>query len=236
MTPLLKVVTSAQDVFHQMLVDVDARGGLTREIYIRYLSMQYHLTKGVQRHFLTVAAHPTLAGRRKFREFLFDFALEEEPHYRVAERDLEGLGEVPRECELDTALWWAYFDRVVLERPFVRLGTTAVLENLGVGAGALGHDLLRRAEFLTRSTTRFLEIHFHEVLPHGDQILQALTDAKVTPEEMADLVEGANTGARMYLRMAATALGVERLSSEFPVAVRGWRKELAETVATMPMV
>jgi len=236
MTRLLTVIAEAQDEFRSMLERVEARGGLTLDIYVKYLSMQYHLTKGVQRHFLTVAAHPSLVGRRKLREFLFDFALEEEPHYRVAERDLAGLGRTPLECELDTALWWAYFDRVVQARPFVRLGTTAVLENLGIGAGELGHQLLRDATFLTPATTRFLEIHFHEILPHGDQILAALGNASLPDHEVEDLVEGALTGSRMYLRMAATALGDDHLSRRFPVAVSGWRRELAETSSDMPAV
>jgi hypothetical protein len=231
---LTQVITEAQDAFHAMLARIADNGGLTREHYIRYLSMQYHLTKGVQRHFLSLAGHPSLVGRRKLREFLFNFALEEEPHYRIAERDLAGLGVSPLECQLDTALWWAYFDVVVRERPFVRLGTTAVLENLGVGAGELGHRLLKEASFLTPATTRFLEIHFHEVLPHGDQILEILSSVPISEAERKDLVEGARTGATLYLRMAATALAIDPLTTRFPVAVPAWRNGIAETGAAMP--
>ena len=36
------------------------------------------------------------------------------------------------------------------------------------------HQLLARAPFLNRLNTRFIEIHFHEELPHGDQIISAL--------------------------------------------------------------
>ena len=43
-------------------------------------------------HFLTIAGSPIFAGKRRFREFLFNFALEEEPHYKVAAKDLENLG------------------------------------------------------------------------------------------------------------------------------------------------
>jgi hypothetical protein len=188
-------------------------------MYVRYLSFQYHLTKGVQRHFLKVAAHPRLSGKNRLREFLFKFALEEEPHYRVAEVDLERMGQSPLPCPLDVSLWWAYFDQIVESRPFVRLGATCVLENLGAGAGALGHRLLDSAEFLTKSNTRFLTIHFHELLPHGDQILNALESAPLDGRDLAELVEGANVGAIIYFRMVGWAIYQDPLTSrEFNAA------------------
>ena len=65
---------------------------------------------------------------RKLRDFLYRFALEEEPHYRVA---LDELGEPPLPCPMDVSEWWAMFDRLVDEHPFTRLGATCVLENIG---------------------------------------------------------------------------------------------------------
>ena len=187
---------------------------MTEDVYVRYLSFQYHLTKGVQRHFLTLAAHPSLAGKRKLREFLFRFGLEEEPHFKVAESDLARLGHEPQPCPIDVSLWWAYFDRIVLERPFVRLGATCVLENLGAGAGALGHQLLDEAPYLDDRNTRFLQIHFHEALPHGDQIIAALRSVRLSEQDIADLIEGAHIGSIMYLRMADWALGIDPLTTE----------------------
>ena len=134
--------------------------------------------KGVQRDFLKVAGHPRLSGKAGLRSFLFKFGLEEEAHYKVAEIDLDRMGEKPLPCPLDVSLWWAYFDQIVEHRPFVRLGATCVLENLGAGAGALGHRLLDEAPFLNKGNTRFLTIHFHELLPHGDQIINALTSVE----------------------------------------------------------
>ncbi|MDB6135478.1 MAG: hypothetical protein JWM59_3721 [Verrucomicrobiales bacterium] len=205
MNEVLEIVEKAKVKFAALLKQLETRGGLSKQMYIRYLSFQYHLTKGVQRHFLKVAGHPRLSGKNQLRQFLFKFGLEEEPHYRVAEVDLERMGEKPLPCPLDVSLWWAYFDRIVEHRPFVRLGATCVLENLGAGAGALGHRLLDDAPFLTKSNTRFLTIHFHELLPHGDQILDALTSAPLKPEDLEELVEGANIGAIMYLRLAGWA-------------------------------
>lgn len=212
--PILEIIEKAKDSFRAKLQSLEAEGGMSRAAYLRYLSFQYHLTKGVQRHFLKVAAHPRLAHKNLLREFLFKFGLEEEPHYKVAEVDLERMGEKPLPCPLDVSLWWAYFDQIVEHRPFVRLGATCVLENLGAGAGALGHQLLERAPFPNKSNTRFLTIHFHELLPHGDQILEALENAPLDPLDITELVEGANIGSIMYLRLAQWALGQDELTCD----------------------
>lgn len=215
MQEVLEIVEKAKSVFATQLQELASRGGLSREMYIRYLTFQYHLTKGVQRHFLKVAGHPRLSGKAGLRSFLFKFGLEEEAHYKVAEIDLERMGEKPLSCPLDVSLWWAYFDQIVEHRPFVRLGATCVLENLGAGAGALGHRLLDEANFLTKSNTRFLTIHFHELLPHGDQIISALTSAPLEPLDLEELVEGANVGSILYLRMVAWATFTDPLTTDY---------------------
>jgi hypothetical protein len=209
---VLEIVENSKMAFSNQLQELATRGGLSKEMYIRYLTFQYHLTKGVQRHFLKVAGHPRLSGKAGLRSFLFKFGLEEEAHYKVAEIDLERMGEKPLPCPIDVSLWWAYFDQIVEHRPFVRLGATCVLENLGAGAGALGHRLLDEAEFLNKSNTRFLTIHFHELLPHGDQIISALTSAPLESLDIKELVEGANIGSIIYLRMAAWAIQSDPLT------------------------
>jgi hypothetical protein len=223
MDRVLAVVEKAKAAFRERLNAISDRGGITKEMYIRYLSFQHHLTNGVQKHFLSCASHPSMTNKRKLREFLFRFGLEEEPHFYVAELDLRQLGCEPLPCPLDVALWWAYFDRIVVDRPFVRLGATCVLENLGAGAGGLGHDLLKNAPYLNKENTRFLQIHFHEVLPHGDQIIGALRSVRLQESEISDLIEGANTGTILYLRMANWALGLDDLAREFPIELRTWR-------------
>src|ERR1700760_2451951 len=82
--PVIAVVQAAQEEFRRLLRKSRESGGVTRERYVRYLSMQYHLTKEVQRPFMTIASHPSLARRKKLRDFLYGFALEEEPHFAVA--------------------------------------------------------------------------------------------------------------------------------------------------------
>jgi hypothetical protein len=213
-----EVLARAAGILGAKLHAMLPRGGFSREQYVRYLSMQYHLTKGVQKHFLAAASHPCFEGRRKFRDFLYDFAMEEEPHFRMAAKDLEALGAEPLPRPLDVALWWAYYDRMVVERPFRRLGATYVLENLGAAVGPVAKDLLvgkSRSAFLDESNTKFLVLHMHEVLPHGDQILGALRRLRLTAAEGTDLVDGAKIGATLYLRMAAWALQDDPLLAEF---------------------
>ena len=129
-TPLklvLDIVQVAGTHFSKRLQSLVDSGGISKEQYVRYLSMQYHLTKGVQKHFLIAASHPTMVGKRKLREFLFHFGLEEEPHYGMAKHDLQHLGAEPLPCPIDVKLWWAYFDQIISQRPFVRLGATCIL-------------------------------------------------------------------------------------------------------------
>lgn len=70
------------------------RSALGVEHYVRSLSKQYHLTRGVQRYFLVAAAHHDLAKRKRLRRFLVDFANEKELHYLVAASDLRKLGTI----------------------------------------------------------------------------------------------------------------------------------------------
>jgi len=221
---VVPIVERAQGVFRNDLQLCIKNEWLTVDVYHRYLSFQYHLTKGVQRAFLKCAAHPSMSGKRSLRNFLFNFGLEEEPHYKVAEIDLRNMGLKPLDCPLDVALWWSYFDDVVESRPFVRLGATCILENLGVGVRDEGRELLGSVEFLNDKNTRFLEIHFHEVLPHGDQIIEALNSVRLNDNELEDIVEGANTGAIIYLRLAKWALGLDELTSISFVSTTGFNR------------
>lgn len=210
---LLGLVRRAQSLFRARLERlVDHEGGLTLERYARYLSMQFHLTRGVQRHFLAAAAHPDMARVRGLRHFLIRFAEEEEPHFALASKDLAALGREVLACPLDVELWWAYFDGVVGERPFLRLGATCVLENLGSGASEVITRMLRAADYLRPENSRFFRIHRHEELPHGDQILDALRAEDLTRAEVQDLERGAEVATVLYLRMVEWALDETRFA------------------------
>ncbi len=115
-----------------------------------------------------------MATKPKLREFLLAFGLEEEPHYRIALKDLENLGYELLPIPLDVKLWWKYFDSIIASRPFVRLGATCILENLGSGGRDIVKRMLHNATFINERTSRFIYIHLHEELPHGKQVVDAL--------------------------------------------------------------
>jgi len=196
-----EVVAKAQARFGARLSALNPDGGLPRDVYVRYLSMQRHLVDGVQRHFFACAAHPSIARKRGLRRFLLHFGEEEEPHYALALRDLETLGEEPLAPPPGVPLWWAYFDRVVPERPFLRLGATCVLESISAKANGTIRTLLEASDYLDASNTRFLVLHQHEAVPHGAQIFAALEEAQLDADHQADLVDGAKIGALLFLGM-----------------------------------
>ncbi len=202
MNKVLEIVNQAQDEFYTLLETTTKETGLTREQYVRFLSMQYHLTKGVQRHFMIAASHPIMAQKRMLRQFLVNFANEEELHFDIAREDLLKMNEQPTDCPLDVTLWWSYFNSIIMEQPFIRLGATCILENIAKKSNDLIDQLMSKADYLTKANTRFVIIHKHgENLPHGDQIIEALEGARPNEEQLADLVKGAEIGKTMYLRM-----------------------------------
>src|SRR5688572_21772863 len=167
--------------------------------------MQYHLTKGVQEYFYAAAGHGSLRRRPGLRQFLVEFANEEESHYLLAERDITALGKSVLPEPLEVSLWHAYFRSVVHHRPFIRLGAAVVLENISDGAAKDAVSKFFAAPFLSRENTRFIALHRHETAPHGAQVVEVLEAARLTPEEQTDLAKGAWTGAVLYLRMAKWA-------------------------------
>ncbi|WP_296333073.1 iron-containing redox enzyme family protein [Reyranella sp.] len=210
---LLSCIGEAQERFAELLKSYLLEHPTTVDQYIRYLSFQYHLTKDVQRYFLAIAAHGDLARRRGLRDFLCSFANEEELHYLVAANDLAKLGLRPLPMPFDVELWHTYFSKVVVERPFVRLGAAAILENISDGVAKEWVRKALQGSFLTRDNTKFLVLHQHEALPHGQQILAAIEEAHLEPGHFADLNEGARKGTVLYLRMAEWAIRPHTLSS-----------------------
>lgn len=212
LTTLNECIVEAQGRFAGLLAATLCEHPTTRQQYERYLSFQYHLTKDVQVYFLAIAAHRDLARRRKLREFLYHFANEEELHYLVAAKDLAALGLVPAPISIDVELWHAYFRSVVHQRPFVRLGAAAILENISAGSAREWVKKALRGDFLDRSNTKFVVLHQHETLPHGMAILEALAAADLEPRHVDDLVEGARKGTVLYLRMAEWALRADSMA------------------------
>jgi len=175
--------------------------------------MQYHLTRGVQIYFMRAAAHRDLVRKKALRRFLFAFANEEEQHYLVAANDLSRMGLNLLAEPFDVTLWHAWFRAIIDERPFLRLGAACVLENLSGGHAREEVRLALRAPFLDEANTKFLVLHQHEKLPHGDQIVAAVRVAGLNEFQTRDLVAGARQGKILYLRMAEWALFPDSLSA-----------------------
>ena len=197
MKELIKEVELANVHFAQKFKNL-SESGISEEQYIRYLQMQYHLTKGVQQTFLAIASHPATRKYRKLRPFLVNFGYEEEMHFKLAEADLAELGQEPKAIPFSVELWWAYQKEVIRTKPIERLGATAVLENIGNYAAPQIKEVLSRAKFLNKKNTTFVNVHMHEELPHGDQILDALSNEKFTEKHRAQLVEGAKRAKWLY--------------------------------------
>ena len=207
MNTVTEIISDAQAKLRRLLLDIDQDGGLTRERYVRFLSMQHHLTRGVQRHFLMAASHPDLARRRKLRAFLVRFANEEELHFEIARDDLARVDSDVLPKPLDVTLWWTYFDSIIASRPFVRLGATCILENISDGSEDVIGRLVSKATYLNRENTRFLTIHRHQGdVAHGAEILEALADAQLEPRHFDDLAEGARNATILYCRMIGWTL------------------------------
>jgi heme oxygenase len=201
MTEIRGLIKKAQTLFGEKLIQMSETGGLSKERYLRFLSMQYHLTKGVQQHFFAVASHSCMAKKLNLRKWLVHFAQEEEFHFEIAKADLKELGAEPLEISLDTTLWWLFYDSIVKTSPFIRLGGTCILENVMSGNDAILDSILSKSDFLTKKNTRFLTIHRHGPnLDHGNQVLEALESANLSKEEYQDLLKGADITTTFYLR------------------------------------
>lgn len=191
-------VENANIFFAEKLKQNFETKGILKEQYIRYLQMQYHLTQGVQATFLTIAGHPQTRNYKQLRKFLIQFGYEEEMHFKLAEKDLKNTGGEIGEVPFPVDLWWAYQKKVVECRPMERLGATAVLENVGNYSAPLIKKLLGDADFIDKKNTTFTQVHMHEELPHGDQILDALGSEKFSKEHEQQILEGADKATWLY--------------------------------------
>jgi len=190
-------VKKANILFADKLTD-KLWSGLEIEQYIRYLQVQYHLTKGVQNTFLSMASHPDTRSYKDLRSFLINFGYEEEMHYKLAEKDLQELGSRVGEIPFVVELWWSYQKAILPTKPLERLGATAILENIGNFAAPVIKELMAEADFITKKNSSFTQVHMHEELPHGDQILDALANESFSEQHQNQILEGATRATWLY--------------------------------------
>lgn len=210
---LMALIEDAQRRFAAFLRDCIASDSVSPDSYVRYLLMQYHLTRGVHRYFITAAAHSDLARRKRLRKFLVDFANEEELHHLVAANDVHKLGRTLLPEPFDVTLWHAYFEKIIVERPFIRLGAACILENISSGEAREPSRRALSAPFLNHDNTKFLVLHQHETVPHGQQIVDVLAGADLDATHWADVLDGACKGTVLYLRMAEWAVDPTSLAA-----------------------
>lgn len=205
MQELLDVVNNTKELFKEKLLKIEETNSFTKDLYVRYLSMQHHLTKDVQKYFYAAASHAKIIKNKKLRDFLVNFANEEYPHYLIAQKDIENLGEKIWDMPFDTELWHSYFWNNVHDRPFIRLGATCILENISEDSNEVIDRLFSKAPFLNKNNTIFFTIHKHDQdLPHGDEILEALSG--ISGDDYQELIEGAKKASTLYLRMVDSVI------------------------------
>ena len=197
-TQLLEKVKKANELFEAKLRK-HLKNGLQKEQYVRYLQMQYHLTKGVQHTFLSIAAHADTRAYKKLRAFLVNFGYEEEMHYKLAEKDLKELYESPGTMPFVVELWWAYQKAIIPLKPLERLGATAILENVGNFAAPFIKEMFAKASFINKKNSTFTQVHMYEELPHGDQIMDILTSVDFSEGHQALLLQGAERATWLYV-------------------------------------
>lgn len=190
-------VKKANILFADKLTD-KLWNGLEIEQYVRYLQVQYHLTKGVQSTFLAMASHADTRPYKELRGFLINFGYEEEMHYKLAEKDLQELGSQTGEIPFVVELWWAYQKAILPTKPLERLGATAILENIGNFAAPVIKELMAEADFITKKNSSFTQVHMHEELSHGDQIMDALANENFSEQHQAQILEGATRATWLY--------------------------------------
>lgn len=195
-------VKKAQEEFRSLIEGSEiANKGLEKDQYIRYLQMQYHLVRDVQKQFFEIAGHHDIFDKRKFSEFLIEFGTVEGPHFKMAARDLKALDADLGTAPLDVKLWWSYFEKLIKEKPLFRLGGTCVLENVGSAVGDLIDAALAKSPFLDQKNTTFLILHKHEVLNHGDEIIEAIENAQLSESELGDIKIGIEESKVLFFRM-----------------------------------
>ncbi|MBN9538211.1 MAG: hypothetical protein BGN99_20340 [Alphaproteobacteria bacterium 65-37] len=183
----------------------------------RYLSFQFHLTRDVPTYFMAIAGHRDLAWRRKLRDFLYRFANDEELHHQAVAQDLLALGLTPPPISADVELWHGYFRSVVGERPFVKLGAAAILQTISDGPARRWVRQILQGDSPSESAARPAMLYRSDGPPHGMPILTALRDAALEQRHFHDLVEGAESGTALYLRMVEWAL-----QPDLPSRLRDW--------------
>lgn len=192
-----------------------------RAFHLRMSSLQQTLAAGARRRYLALATQLDLAGRGVVRDLVTRWTMDDELQEAFVESESWRTETEPLETPLDAKLWEAYFDAIVVARPWAALGAAAAWETMsGVGA-TLGRErrLAGATALGSRSASHLAGPTDREEPTRADELVAALPSADWDDEEMGELIEGAVAGRLMGLRMVRWALGCE----EEAAGVRAWR-------------
>jgi len=208
----LRTVTKvAQTEFAALISRAIESGGVSMDAYARFLRMEHYLTRDVQQRFYQCAGASAMKPYPAIREFLVSFANEEAPHHQDAIDDLASMGSVLGSEPLDVALYHSFWRQWPPTRPFFRLGSTCVVENIS-GGDSSEKVLQVISSFRSKGLgVKFATDHAHVELKHGDGIVEVLERAALSESDYNDLVAGARIGAVMYLRMIKWCLQPDEL-------------------------
>lgn len=208
---LLQPIDNASSWYRMLLLDYHKQHPyFEKEVTIQLLSLHLHLLENIQRHFLICASHPDLSHRRALRKTLVDFANEEEHYVELIREDLKDLKSPPLAAPFEVELWWAYFDKQVYMRPFLRIGAALIYEHLYEKSKDT-HAKLTHAPYLNASNTRFFAtLHRNNALTHGSELLASLQGARLENHHIEELREGASKGFILLEKMILWAFNQHR--------------------------
>lgn len=183
---------------------VAGRPRASRELLVRMWSLRWALARGGRRRSLALATQFDLAGHGALRELVSCWAVDGESAERVAEAALWELGADALEAPLDAKLWDAYFDAIVVERPWATLGAMAAWEEMSAAAIELGER--------SGSSLRLAMMKEDAEDSRDSELAAALRRATLDEEETAGLLEGVAIAGVMGPRMTRWALGREEVA------------------------
>lgn len=196
-----------------------------REFHLRMSSLRLTLAAGTRRRYLALATQLDLAGRGVVRDLVHRWAMDDELQESFAESEIWRTEKDLAESALDAKLWEAYFDAIVVARPWTALGAAVVWEAMsGVGA-TLGRErrLAGATASVGRSASHFSSPTDGEEPTRADELVAALQSEDWDDEELDELIEGAAAGRLMGMRMVRWALGCEEEATSGGRAWRGSR-------------
>lgn len=142
---------------------------MDREVYMNFLDVMYHYTKGSGDKFKKIAS---VSHNDELKEYFLHVAKEERGHYLLAQEDLRELGrEVSsEECKEVTVFntnWYNLAEKGV----YGYLGALYVFENVAKYLQQEGKAMLARLN-LKKTQARWISVHLEADLEHGQEVAE----------------------------------------------------------------